>query len=352
MTRFWVAPSVRNLSQRIGQVNHSMDEYTISVVIPVYRGADTLPDLIEELAQFRRASTTPDGRSFIIDEVLLVWDQGPDESDRIIRELDATYSWVRPVWLSRNFGQHAATLAGMSSSAGNWIVTMDEDGQNDPSFIGAMLDTAFVEHAQLVYARPTNRPPHGWFRNTASAATKRLFQHVLSDGKLPTFSSYRLISGEIARSVAAYVGPGVFLDVALSWVVARVSITPVRARIEGRDATSYNLRSLISHFWRMVISSGTRPLRLVTGLGFLCGGVAVVVAAWAIIERLGGAVNVTGWASTFVAILFVGGAVLVALGVIAEYIAMATSLSMGKPVFLIVGDPERPFLHTERPPRG
>ena len=78
-----------------------------------------------------------------------------------MRELEQEYPFVRSVWLSRNFGQHAATLAGMASSGGDWIVTLDEDGQHDPSYIGAMLDVALDEQASVVYARPVNPAPHG-----------------------------------------------------------------------------------------------------------------------------------------------------------------------------------------------
>ena len=98
--------------------------------------------------------------------MLLVHDCGPDDSARVMREL-APHPFVRPVWLSRNFGQHAATLAGMASSGGDWIVTMDEDGQHDPAYIGAMLDVALAEQASVVYAsRPTRR-------RTAACATRR-----------------------------------------------------------------------------------------------------------------------------------------------------------------------------------
>ncbi|HEY7822900.1 MAG TPA: glycosyltransferase, partial [Acidimicrobiia bacterium] len=89
---------------------------SVSVVIPVYRGEDTLPALMAEIAPLTIEQTSPAGRAFRIEEVLLVWDRGPGHSDRTLRELAETYSWVKPVWLSRNFGQHAATLAGMTSS--------------------------------------------------------------------------------------------------------------------------------------------------------------------------------------------------------------------------------------------
>ena len=105
----------------------------VSVVIPVYRGEDTLPALIAEFAPYIEVQRTKAGRSFRVSEVLLVWDRGPGRSDVVIRELAASYEWIKPIWLSRNFGQHAATLAGMTSSGGDWIVTLDEDGQHDPA---------------------------------------------------------------------------------------------------------------------------------------------------------------------------------------------------------------------------
>jgi glycosyltransferase involved in cell wall biosynthesis len=68
-------------------------------------------------------------------------------------------SFVTPIWLSRNFGQHAATLAGMASTNGDWVVSLDEDGQHDPRDIGHMLKVAVKQDAQLVYAQPINEPP-------------------------------------------------------------------------------------------------------------------------------------------------------------------------------------------------
>ncbi|MEB3983912.1 glycosyltransferase [Mycobacterium sp. 663a-19] len=313
---------------------------SVSVVIPVYSGAVTLPAVLKELEQFRSTQETPDGRNFRVDEVFLVWDRGIGDSDEVVRELAAREEWVRPVWLSRNFGQHPATLAGMTSSGGDWIVTMDEDGQHDPAYIGGLLDTAYRDRTQLVYASPTNRPPHGALRNAASRLTKWLFVHVLMSSHGPkAFNSYRLILGEVGRSVAAYTGAGVYLDVALSWVVANPSTCPVLMRQEGRRASAYDFRRLVSHFWRLVISSGTRPLRFVSMMGILFALLGLGVAIYSVIQKAVGDIVVQGWTSVFVAVLVVGGAVLFALGIIAEYIAFSASMAMGKPVYVIVRDP-------------
>jgi polyisoprenyl-phosphate glycosyltransferase len=282
---------------------------------------------------------TPAGRPMRVSEILLVHDGGPDRSDVVIRRLADTMPLVRAVWLSRNFGQHAATIAGMSSTGSEWIVTMDEDGQFDPDDIGKMLDVAFSQHAQLVYGTSTTRPPHGVVRNVGSGMAKTIATRVLADGNLVRFSSFRLMLGEIGRGVAAYVGPGVYLDVALSWAFARTAFCPVQFR-PGLDRPSgYTFRKLLSHFWQLVITVGPRPLRLVSFAGVVSAFAGFVVALVILIEKLAGNIHVTGWASLAVIVLLLGGMNLFALGVVAEYVGAAVRMAMGKPLYLITSDP-------------
>ena len=107
--------------------------HRVSLVVPVYRGERTLPTIVAEVAPLTIEGRTPGGRRFVVCEVLLVHDCGPDGSDRAIERLAAEHPFVRPVWLSRNYGQHAATLAGMAGAIGDWVATIDEDGQQDPA---------------------------------------------------------------------------------------------------------------------------------------------------------------------------------------------------------------------------
>lgn len=320
-----------------------MSVLQVSVVIPVYRGEHTLPELMAELEPLTKVTTTAGGRQFQIHEVLLVWDRGPGRSDATLRQLDETYPWVRPLWLSRNFGQHAATLAGMTSSGGDWIVTMDEDGQQDPAFIPRLLDAAYDHRAQLVYGTPTNPPPHSRVRNAGSKFAKRLFAGSLAEGGFAEFNSYRLVLGEVGRSVAAYTGTGVYLDVALSWVVADVTTCPVIARAEGRAAGNYSYKRLFSHFGRLIVSSGTRPLYFVSWLGVLFVLMGAGVSLWVLYERITGEIIIAGWASTFVALMLIGGAILLSLGIIAQYVGAATNMSLGKPLYVLVRDPALTF---------
>lgn len=313
--------------------------HTVSVVIPVYQGEQTLPALIKELSAYFTTTTSPDGNPFRVTEVLLVNDNGPDDSAATIRNLSATYNVVRPIWLSRNFGQHAATLAGMASSGGDWIVTLDEDGQHDPADIPRFLDTAMRHQAPLVYGTPSNSPPHGRLRNAASTATKWMFLRLLNENDRVGFQSYRMVLGDIGRSVAAYAGAGVFLDIAMGWVSSRRTACPVQLRLEGGRPSGYSMPKLLSHFWRMVLSSGTRGLRVVSGLGIIFAFIGFVLACFVVIARLAGQVSVQGWASVMVVVLIGIGAVLFSLGVVAEYIGVAVNMAMGKPLYLIVSDP-------------
>ena len=325
--------------------------HRLSVVIPVYQGERTLPPLLEEITALTEVFTTPDGNDAVVTEVLLVFDHGPDGSARTIRELAARYPVVRPVWLSRNFGQHPATLAGMASSGGDWIVTLDEDGQHDPAEMGAMLDVALRERATVVYAQPVNEAPHGALRNLASRGAKRVTEIVLGGKDATAYQSYRLVLGEVGRSVAAYAGSGVYLDVALGWVAGEIATCPVHLRDEGDRRSGYDLRRLLSHFWRMVLSSGTRGLRLVSIVGVLFAVMGVVLAVVLVVNRLTSDAIAQGWTSTVVIVLVSTGAVLFSLGVVAEYVGVAVNMAMGKPPYLIVGDPAVGPLGRARPRR-
>lgn len=313
--------------------------HRISVVIPVYQGERTLPALMGELAELTEPFTTPGGAVAQVTEVFLVHDNGPDASDATIRELAKHHDFIRPVWLSRNFGQHPATLAGMASSGGDWIVTLDEDGQHDPRDMANLLDAALAEQADVVYAKAVNAPPHSAFRNATSKLAKKIIESVAGGTDTSLYQSYRLVLGEIGRSVAAYAGPNVYLDVALGWVANRVTTAPVTLRDEGERRSGYSLRRLLSHFWRMVLSSGTRSLRAVSVIGAIFGVIGVLVGIYFAIARLMGGNVPEGWTSQIVVMLLGIGAILFSLGVIAEYIGVSVNMAMGKPLYLIVSDP-------------
>jgi glycosyltransferase involved in cell wall biosynthesis len=315
--------------------------YELSVVVPVYQGEHSLEALAGEVSLLASEQFTPAGRPFRVVEMILVHDGAVDDSAKTMRTLAARYGFVRPLWLSRNFGQHAATLAGMASSVGDWVVTIDEDGQHDPADVGRLLDCALERQVRLVYAAPTNAPPHGNVRNAASATAKWISSHLLGS-PIGRFNSFRLIEGEVARGVAAYCGANVYIDIALSWVVGETGYGAVALREErGRRRSGYTVRRLLHHFWQLALTSGTVPLRLVSIVGVIAIVTAFVFSGIVIWQRVYREIPVQGWASTITVISLFAGITLLAIGIIAEYLGIAVSMAMGKPPYLIVSRPRQ-----------
>jgi glycosyltransferase involved in cell wall biosynthesis len=256
---------------------------------------------------------------------------------------------VVPVWLTRNYGQHAATVAGMASSSHEWVVTMDEDGQHNPASIGALIDTALLNESPLVYGRENNREPHGFFRNVTSKIVKQSVLPLLINNKnLKYFSSFRLMTGEVARTVGAFAQHGAYLDIALSWIVHTSAVCNVSFRNELRPQSGYNTKKLISHFLRLVVSSGTRPLRLITALGLLSFVSGLIGAVIVTVGKYVAGYTSNGWASLFSLLLILGGAILLALGVIAEYVGVLVRRSIGLPLYVIGNDTHTGPLHKKQ----
>ena len=311
--------------------------HSISVVIPVFRAELTLRSVVEELIDLE-LTLRSNNPSIWLREIILVHDCGPDRSDEVMRQLAREHRIVKNVWLARNSGQHAATLAGMASSNGEWVVTMDEDGQHDPNAIRGLLETALIKKADLVYARSVNGAPHGFLRNVASSITKKVILPALTGGRVHYFSSFRLVLGEASRSIAAFASNDVYLDVALSWVTRSSTTHDVKMRVERRDSSGYSKRTLMSHLVRLVLSAGTRPLRIasVIGGGSFATGLAVAIAV--AVRKVMYGFNVVGWASMFGLLLIIGGLILLVLGIVAEYVGLLVRTAIGRPLYVISND--------------
>jgi undecaprenyl-phosphate 4-deoxy-4-formamido-L-arabinose transferase len=233
-------------------------------------------------------------------------------------------------------------MAGMASATGDWVVTLDEDGQQDPADICRMLDTALNESLQLVYAKPTNLPSHGWLRNTLSRTAKKITIKLLNNSPMGKFNSYRLIDGEIARTLAAYCGSGVYLDVGLYWMVGRIGHCSLELRNEMDRPSGYSYSKLFGHFWNLILTTGTRPLRIITVMGFCSVILSIIITAYALYGKFFLDTPVQGWASLLIVVAFFSGATLTSLGVIAEYLAVTMGIVMGKPLYVVSTKPTRP----------
>ncbi|MFM8316257.1 MAG: glycosyltransferase, partial [Deltaproteobacteria bacterium] len=145
----------------------------ISVVIPVSNGEQTLERLVDEISVLNDTSD----KQLKITEILLVWDGAQDNSAKVMQRLAAKNPLVKAVWLSRKFGQHAATLAGIARSRGDWIVTLDESGTHAPSEIHHLVAAALDGNYQLVYGIDKNQISNRTLKTNLKFLTLRLLKH-------------------------------------------------------------------------------------------------------------------------------------------------------------------------------
>lgn len=246
-----------------------MDNAQISTVTPVFRGEQFLGDLIDELSRLR-TQWEEDGLPFELVESIFVDDGSEDGSSQKLSELEREHAWVRVVFLSRNFGQHPATVAGMLHTSGDWVVTLDEDMQHPPSEIPSLLDTALTQNSDIIYASPKNAVHRSIFRDGASRISKWMTGLITGNPHVKQFNSFRLIRGNIARGAASVCGHDLYLDLALGWFTNRISQVKLvleDKRFQAEKASGYTFRKLLGHWRRLFISSQVRLLRLGAGMG-------------------------------------------------------------------------------------
>ncbi|MDJ0654414.1 MAG: glycosyltransferase [Xanthomonadales bacterium] len=316
------------------------ESVSISAVIPVYSGADFLAELIQRLAAVR-AEWLEKKVPFQLCEVVCVTDEPRDDSCRILEELGAQHHWLKVVGLSRNFGQHPATIAGILHTSGDWVVTLDEDLQHPPENIVQMLKAACMNHADVVYASPGKSVHQSFIRDMGSRAFKKLTAVLTREPSVVMFSSFRLVRGPIARAACSVCGHETYLDIALCWFTQRFRQIPMDlkdVRVISGLTSGYSIRPLLSHARRMIMSSQLKILRTGVLLGFFSMSLSVVLGIYVLITEYldPGRFGVQGWPSLILTILFFGGVSALLLGASLEYLTNLVLKAQGKPTFFVV----------------
>jgi glycosyltransferase involved in cell wall biosynthesis len=304
------------------------EERAVSVVVPVYNGAATLPALVDRVASALR-------REGVAVELVLVNDGSRDESWHVIQELAKQYSFVHGIRLMRNFGQHNALLAGVRAARYPIIVTMDADLEHLPEEIPLLLAKLDEGH-DLVYGIP-KRLPHTLWRNLTSRLTKRFMARIVGVEGARSISSFRAFRTDLRRAFAGYQSPAVFLDVLLSWGAARVSTVKVNYGPRRAGRSTYTFSKLLRLAMVLLTGFSTGPLRLASfvGFGFTIFGIVVLVYVVARTLLFG---SVPGFPTLASIIAIFSGAQLFALGIIGEYIAAVHSRLQERPVYVVADE--------------
>lgn len=304
----------------------------LSIVIPVYRSETILPELVRRLGEVLPALA----RSY---EVVLVNDASPDGSWAVISRLAAQHSWIHPINLMRNYGQHNALLCGIRAAQYGSIVTMDDDLQHPPEEISKLL-AVLDQGYDVVYGRPAQEQ-HGLLRDLASLTTKLALQSVMGAEIARNVSAFRGFRSEVANAFSHYEGAFVSIDVLLTWGTNRFAVTPVRHEPRTLGTSGYTFRKLVTHAMNMMTGFSTKPLQLASLIGFAFTLFGFGVLCYVLVRYFLQGAPVPGFPFLASIVALFSGAQLFALGIMGEYLARMHFRSMQKPPYVVRSDAGR-----------
>ena len=284
----------------------------VSFVIPCYRSALTIRAVADEIDS--AMAELPEYEH----EIILVNDCSPDNTFEVISELALQRGHITAVDLARNFGQHAALMAGMRRSLGDIVVCLDDDGQTPACEVGRLLEK-LEEGFDVVYASYDSKQ-HSGFRNFGSRVNALMTEIMLGKPRELSLTSYfaakRFIIDEMLRYENCF--PYVMgLVLRSTKNICNVPVTH-RKREEGRSG--YTMGKLLSLWMNGFTSFSIKPLRMATYLGAFTAFLGFVYAVIIVIRHFTEGMAPLGWSSTTALLLLLGGIILVVLGLIGEYV--------------------------------
>lgn len=297
----------------------------LSIVVPLYRSADTVERLIAELS-----ALPVEGGC----ELVLVNDGSPDDTaERAERCMQQNPRAITLVKLSRNFGEYNAVMAGLHHARGEYIVTMDDDLQNPPSEVLKLLQHARAGGHDVVYSYYRKKQHRRW-RNFGSWLTNRVSDLLLDKPRGLYLSSFRVMTAFVAKQVCRYDGPYVFVDGLILQVTQKIGRLEVVHADRASGASGYTFRRLVRLWLTMFVGFSVMPLRCATVIGFLMAASGFLFTIFVVVVRvLYGSVE--GWSSLMAALLVFSGTQLILLGVAGEYIGRTYLTASKRPQFVV-----------------
>lgn len=308
--------------------NHTDTGCKLSIVVPVYRSAPILPQLVEQIhAEMGKEGL--DGNF----ELLLINDNSPDNSWQVIRALAATHPFIKGVSLRRNFGQHNAIMAGLNHVSGEFVVLMDDDLQHPPHAIGDMV-RALSEGFDVCYTNYLNRQHAAW-KKLGSQFNDWVATHLLGKPKGLYLSSFKGLRKEIVQEVIRYDGPYAYVDGLILDVTRSITTIDIEHQERHEGEGNYNLRRSISLWLKMATSFSVLPLRLATYAGFALAALSLIMIVFIVAQKFLHPEFPRGWASLIATILLIGGIQTLCIGMIGEYLGRTYLKLNHKPQFVV-----------------
>ena len=299
----------------------------LSYVIPCYRSAKTITGVVEEIAQ------TVAGMPGYEHEVILVNDNSPDGTWPVLRGLAQEHDNITAVNLARNFGQHAALMAGFHQVTGDIIICLDDDGQT-PACESPSLIAAIEEGHDVVYAAYDTKKQSG-FRNLGSAINSKMTEWCLGKPEDLVINSYFAAKRFIIDEMTRYNNCYPYVIGLVLRATNNVCNVQVKHRARENGSSGYTIGKLLSLWMNGFTSFSVKPLRMATYAGFISSALGVLYLLYIIIHHFLEPGVPLGWSSMMVVMLLLGGLVLVGLGIIGEYVGRIYMCVNSAPQFVI-----------------
>ena len=285
----------------------------LSFVIPCYGSAQTLRKVVEDLREMLRQM-----RDYKY-EIVLVNDASPDNVLDVIEDLfieDPEH--IIGIDLARNFGQHSALMAGYNEVTGDYVVSLDDDGQTPAAAIPDMLGKLLEGH-DVVYAS-YHQKKHAILRNWGSRLNSYMAEKLLDKPKELYLSSFYVARRFVIDEMLRYHNAYPYLQGLVLRSTHNVANCPVEHHSRATGASGYTLGKLVRLWVNGFTSFSVKPLRLATLCGFLCAVLGFLGIIWVCVGRFVGLRPPLGYSTIMITLLFMGGMLMLMLGMIGEYV--------------------------------
>jgi len=287
------------------------EQKKISYVIPCYKSALTISGVIEEIAETMRTMS-------YLYEIILVNDYPYDNTIDVLKRLSNEDSRIKVVQFARNFGQHAALMAGYQVATGDYIVSLDDDGQTPANEVKKLIDK-LEEGYDVVYARYSHKK-HSLFRNFGSRLNGWMTEVMLKKPKDLYVSSYFVMRSYIKEEILHYRNAYPYVIGLVLRSTTNITNADVQHRQREQGRSGYTLGKLLGLWLNGFTAFSVVPLRLASFLGIFAAGAGFVYLIYVLVNKIVNPLAPIGWTSMIALLLIVGGIIMLILGMIGEYV--------------------------------
>lgn len=304
----------------------------LSIVVPCYNEEEVLQETCMRLLELLDGLQATQ-RIAVGSEIIFVDDGSKDRTWMMIRALADADRRIRGLKLSRNRGHQNALVAGLMSSTGDAIVSIDADLQDDVNAIVRMVD-CHLNGADVVYGVRAKRAQDTWFKRFTAESFYRLMAWFGADS-VYNHADFRLLSRRALEALRRYEEVNLFLRGLVPLLGFRADIVQYERKERFAGVSKYPLRKMIAFALEGITSFSVVPLRVITFLGFAVFGFTVTISAWVLWVRLFSDQAIPGWASTVLPLYFIGGIQILCIGVVGEYLGKTYQEVKRRPRYIV-----------------